>query len=649
MSSVSYNTYKVVQNTCEKEIKQFLDVVFQQVETNKFYQIFTEAMQGNKEGMEVYRELLRRAPETQGGSFWLVRKQLKSLKEERGTLAENIAKISDPLYSREGYLEINLPFRMGASVRQAMGITGESALVTDQERNSDLIQCGFPRPYSVFVPYGNDTPLKKEDYPFPISVIGMFAGAHHCQPKNLKAYFKSIYDVLQPGGIFLLRDHDAKTEKLKAIADIAHRFFNALTNVPEKDEETEVRNFQALSYFIKIAQEVGFKVASEPLIREGDSTQNALIKFYKPAEDQKEAQVGFIREKMINCCRQRPTAKNYFRDEKQTHLTKVEWLNVEQEVAQAAFYKKHPFFQYPHARDTLESLSVFGQSFQAAMNKRSFTDVFLSDYTLMNSTISIASGAQNATKSVFYSASNLLSKLGKFLPHQENPAWEAPAAYYGEWLERYSQTLEKIPSYEHPYYQNLKGFFSVLKESFKKASEQQSLSSLLLDRQTIKNITTGVAITGDLMWRQLFASGVKAFYGGQENADAREIGLIVNLKGKDKALKACGDKIKEVIEEKGNPYKGIIVPRYRELTEVLDILSKYDIEIAEIAGQTALEIEFVVDADGQLPKMDGVQELYRRHNYFAEEKKIAACLVPINQLNHIFKNYRTLIHRVYDF
>ncbi|MBA3815508.1 MAG: hypothetical protein H0X29_03120 [Parachlamydiaceae bacterium] len=650
MNSVSYDTYKFVENHCKNEIKQFLNVVFQQVNTEKFYQIFTEVMQIKEiDGMGVYRELLRRAPEAKGGFFWKVKAGLKALKEEKETLVKNIELISDPLYQRKGYLEINLPYRMGASVCKAMGISGKTALVNDKERVSDILQCGYPKPYDVFVPYGDDAPLKKENFPFPISVVGMFAGAHHCQPQNLKSFIQSIYDILEPGGIFYLRDHDANTTENKAIADIAHRFFNALSDVSENDEEAEIRNFQALSYFIQIAQEAGFKVASEPLIREGDASQNALIKFYKPFQDEAQAHIGYIREKMINACRSRSSTKMYFRDSKQTHLTKVEWLNVEQEMAQAAFYKKNFFIKYPHARDAKESLLVFRKSFQAALKNSSFREVLFSDYTLMNSTITIATGVQNIAKSALYIPCKWLSNLGNFLPHHKNAHWEKPSEYYGAWLDKYSNSLEIIPSYEHPFYQNLKGYFKVLSSSFGKSLEQQSLSKLMIDRQTIKNITTTVAISADLLWRQFFASGVKAFYGGQDNADAREIGLIINTNGKENVLKGCEKNVKALVEEEKNPYKGIIVNRYKGLTEVLKELSVNDVEIVEIAGQTALEIEFSIENGSKLLEVAGVQKLYYRHNYFSEENKIVACLVPVNKLQTIFKDFGDNIHRIYDF
>lgn len=651
MNSVSYDTYKFVKDNCENDIKQFLNVVFQQVDTEKFYNIFTEVMDAKlNDGMQVYRELLKRAHEAKGGILWKIKVGLKALKEEKSTLAKNIELISDPLYSRKGYLEINLPFRMGQAVRKAMGITGPSALVNDQERFTDFLQRdSYLAPYDVFVPYGEDAPLKKEDFPFPISVVGMFAGAHHCQPQNLRPFIQSIFDLLEPGGIFLLRDHDANTQERKAIADLAHRFFNVLSCVPVKEEEVEIRNFQALSYFIQIAHEAGFKAASDPLVREGDSSQNVLIKFYKPFDDKKEAQIGFIREKMINVSRQRPSTKAYFRDRKQTHLTKVEWLNVEQEMAQAVFYKNNFFINYPHARDAKESFSVFVKSFQAARKNESLQEVLFSDYTLMNSTICIATGMQNIAKSLFYTPCAWISKLGDFLPHQNNPNWERPSKYYGEWLEKYSNSLEVIPSYEHPFYENLKGFFKVLKENFTEASKHQGLANLLIDRQTVKNITTTVGISTDLLWRQIFASGVKSFYGGQENADAREIGLIIDTKSKKNPLEGCENQIKVIVEEESNPYKGIIVPRYKELVEILKNLDDHDIEVVEIAGQNALEIEFVVESKGSLPEMEGVQELYSRHNYFSNQKRIVACLVPINKMQKILREHRGIIHRIYDF
>lgn len=650
MSSVSYETYQQVHQNQQAEIKQFLNVVFQQVDTEKFYQIFAEAMAAKTNGMDVYRVLLDRAPrEAQGSLLWQFKAALKSLKEERGTLADNIAKISDPLYTREGYLEINMPFRMGASVRQAMGITGDSAVVNDEERLTDLVQCGFPRPYRIFVPYGEDNPLRKENFPFPISVVGMFAGAHHCRPKNLQPFIQSIYDLLQPGGIFLLRDHDARTDDLKAVADVAHRFFNALTNVSEDDEQAEIRNFQALSYFIQIAQTAGFILASEPLVREGDTTQNALVKFYKPVEDHTKAQIGLIREKLINACRQRPSTKSYIRKEVQTHLTKVEWLNVEQEQAQAQFYQNNPFWAYPHCRDALESASVFIKSFQAARSNESTKNILLSDYTLMNSTITIATGIHNIAKGIIYTPLGWISKLGGLLPHQENSAWQKPAGFYGNAMRKYSDSLEEITSYDHSYLQDLKGFFSTLTASFSEARQQQNLLSLLVDRQTVKNITTGVAMVGDLLWRQLFASTVNMFYGGQDNGDAREIGLIVNPKDNPNPFEGCGDNVKSIIQEEGNPYKGIIALRYRKLTEVLETLSNNGVEIVEIAGQTAMEVEFVVDNDGNPPAIDGMVEINRRHYYPNDQKRLAACMVPVDKLHLVLKIHRSLIHRIYDF
>lgn len=86
---------------------------------------------------------------------------------------------------------------------------------------------------------------------------------------------------------------------------------------------------------------------------------------------------GSICQNLIHACQHRLSTKAYIRDKKQTHFTKVEWLNVEQEMAQASFYKKNLFIHYSHASDAKKSLSVFLKSFKAALNTTSFKAVLL--------------------------------------------------------------------------------------------------------------------------------------------------------------------------------------------------------------------------------------------------------------------------------
>lgn len=653
-NSVSLQTYQYARTHLKTPVQQFLSNIFQQVHTPAFYKNFEEIMDLNPlDGMAVYKELQRRAPQTQGGRFWKLKMQLKALRGELHPLLANIAKISDPDFNRQGgVVEIGLPGRHIKGVSKAMGLKGKNALVNERESFLDIAQCGFPRPYARFIPYtAAHHPLSKEQFPDPVSVVLMAAGLHHCPKANLHSFLNSIYNILEPGGLFLLRDHDASTENVKVVADIAHRFFNVLTGVKPQDEESEVRNFASLQFFIDAAHKVGFKVASSPLMREGDPTINCLIKFYKPAESKTEAEIGFIREKLINACNSSRAAKKYVRKLMQTSFSRVEWFNVESESSLANFLKTHSFWQYPHMRDANETAAVYIKSLKAALKSTSVRQVLTSDYNVMNSTILAATSIHNITKGIFHLGLRALSHLGSLLPqHEVDDEWEKPARYYAEWMKKYSDSLEVIPFYEHPYAKHLSEFFTLLKTSYRTVRQKKSCRLLLTHGQTYTNLATAVSMTGDLLWRQLFASLVKTFYGGQESGDARDIGLIIKCADHGKVEALLGEQMKAKVSEEGNPYAGIIVPRYRALQNCLQTLSTNNIEIVEIAGQRSIEMEFLVDKGQALHLPTGIQELYRRK--FIEDddaKELAACTVPIRQLSTLMNNHSNRIHRIYDF
>lgn len=649
-NSIDLEVYNKLYNSpaLKERMGRFLGLIFQKVNVDKFFDIFNETMKNNPiNGMEVYNTLRARAHEAQGNALWKVRKDLKALKDEHNPVIANIKKLSDPdLIRHGGIVEIGLPGRHIKGTMDAMGLQGINVVVNDQERATDFIQCGFPKPYKTFIPYtAKHEPLNKEDFPNPVSAFLMIAGGHHSPKANLEAFFKSIFDILEPGGVFFLRDHDSQKEEDILTATLAHMLFNALNGVASQDEENEVRNFNDLKHFQDIASRVGFKIASEPLMRDNDPTLNKIVKFYKPLNDKDEADIGFIREKMINFCNANKEVKKYIRKAMQTNFTKVEWFNVDSEQAIARFYQDFPFWKYPHFRDAMQTVKVYFKSFRAARRRASFWKVFKSDYNLMNAAITTAATAQNVVRGIFNTGFDILSQFGRILPEKCNPTWKKPSLYYAKWMNKYSKSLEKIPSYEHPYMKKLKKFFKVLRNTFQETRNTDGLVSLITDKQTFKNIATGISMTGDLLWRQAFASIVKSIYGGQENADAREIGIIL----KREKISAFFNRFHKVIEEKGNPYVGLVVPRYSVLKRAIIELQTQWMEVVEIAGQRAIEIEFSLPKDSDAPDIEGLEILYTRAHLQDTNKHIVACMVPVNQLGNIISKYDSLIHRIYDF
>ena len=85
--------------------------------------------------------------------------------------------------------------------------------------------------------------------------------------------------------------------------------------------------------------------------------------------------------------------------------------------------------------------------------------------------------------------------------------------------------------------------------------------SLLIDKQTINNIATGIAFSVEMCFRAAIATLVNASMGGYENGDQRQIGLII---------------------KHNDTYNGIVSDRYDELRHTVHDLSDND-EIIEIA------------------------------------------------------------------
>ncbi|MBX9702957.1 MAG: class I SAM-dependent methyltransferase, partial [Silvanigrellaceae bacterium] len=113
-----------------------------------------------------------------------------------------------------------------------------------------------------------------------VDLVTIFIGLHHAPPHKLEPFVKSVFRVMRSGGVLLLRDHNA-TEEMKPIVNLAHSTFNAGTGVSYHDEITEIRNFQPLSYWISLLENIGFERKGNPILQEGDPTANTLVAFIK--------------------------------------------------------------------------------------------------------------------------------------------------------------------------------------------------------------------------------------------------------------------------------------------------------------------------------------------------------------------------------
>lgn len=625
-----------------QEIRDFLSNVFQQVDVEAFMKMYEEIIENSENGKQIYQQLLERSHEVKGNLISKIKAPLMALKNERGTLANNIKKMFDPSTSIDGYAEIGFPGRMIKSMEKAMKLSGPKIVVNDQERATDFIQCGFPKSYDRFVALNDYEPLNLEENS--LGIISCFIGVHHCPKDKLDAFIRSIYKSLKPGGVFLLRDHDCHSNELTKLASLIHCLFNANTGVPEKEEKNEIRNFQSADYWVNYLANRGLACVSdrdEMYVRDGDPSKNIVIKFVKLPE----------RYEYLHYIKKIMETKNlgffYNRKLPQTYLTAIEWFNVDsaRSLGQFTSDQHENFWDYTYLRDVKELWSIYFNSIRQARKVTSLKDIATSDYGIMNLFISTMMTTEYVAKATLFFPLRMVSKLGFLFPHnEEDEHWNNVSNRYATWLKQYGDSIQEIPSYAQKfnildYWRNLRAGWSA------SGNAGRGVISRIVDRQTIKNLATGLAMTSDLTARKLVSAPVNLFYGGADNADAREIGLII--KCNDSALE-FGEGVKVITQLENSPYKGIVVKRYKNLEEILIKFANNDIEVIEIAGQNTIKVELQCRDLDELNDVRS-EELSVRTCLSNPNNKIISYNVKIEELSSLLKEKNDKLFRIYDF
>ena len=130
----------------------------------------------------------------------------------------------------------------------------------------------------VFIDYKNPTRLGMPDTS--ADLVTMNQGLHHLPQDNLIQFLTEVHRVLRPGGLFIVREHDA-TETLIPVLDLAHSIFNVVTGVSVTQEREEIRAFRPILEWRKIIESVGLTDTFVYEMEKGDPTWDEMMCFVK--------------------------------------------------------------------------------------------------------------------------------------------------------------------------------------------------------------------------------------------------------------------------------------------------------------------------------------------------------------------------------
>lgn len=591
-----------------EEMGDFLHNIFMQLDEEKFFIVMDTILEDKKvSDEEIYNKLFSAISEASPGTLSKLKLSLRSLsclKEELGDQTAEL--VGDKQVCN--YAEIGYPGRMTRPLKKRLQISGKCYVIHDEERLTDYVEAGFPLPYDQFVSLNDYSPISSDEIPSEsLDLVCMYIGLHHIPHEKLDPFIDSIKRVLKPGGSFILMDHDADSIAMIHFVDVVHSVFNAATGVSPFTNSQEVRNFHSLSYWKDKLEAHGLILFSHPpLIRAGDSTKNSLIRFDKPLPPFAE-NTSFDPELL------RPLS--------QTYLTAAEWQNVRAAQRYAEFVKTNPACDFPYFREIGGFWDVYGNSWKAASQEGSFSDIAFSDYNLMNLFVGVSMTCEYGIKGILNTPFSIGNQLtGGFLSSSKDSPTDQERIRS---LQAYGEFIENTPFYEYPYFQEIKSYWNSY-------TQNKTLKS------RIKGVAVGAGMTIENTIKGIVSLPLSWIYGSESLGDSKTMQLLV--RDDDEEFQKLKDPDIKLIVAHEN-LKLLEVPRYMRFTElILDMARHSLIQCHQIAGQSKIQIDVKHKASSLLLSA-GVTKLYdipaptdKEHQYIALEVEVQSLCDSIRAL-----------------
>lgn len=568
-------------NGQREEVRDFLNNVFMQLDDENFF-ILVDSILENPEldDEEIYNKLYKKIGQAKPNAITNLQHTLKSLSSLKSDLGDQTAHLAGTRQIN-GYVEIGYPGRMMRPLKERLNMQGPLYAITDKESLSDYVEAGFPRPYDRFVPLNDYEPISENAIPSgSVDLVCMYIGLHHAPKEKLDSFLDSIKRILRPGGMFILMDHDAKTIQLQNFVNVVHSIFNAGTGVPPEVNRDEIRDFHSLEHWIHLLESHGMvHYIHSPLIRDGDSTLNSLVRFDKPLEPNPIESITLDPE--------------FNRPQIHTYLTAPEWQNVRAAQRYAAFVENEPSYRYPYFSEITGFWKTYGKSWQEAEKQTGFMDVALSEYNLMNLFVGTSMTLEYGTKGLIAAPLKVIDQT----PSNKSISNMAPSDQERlRSLKDYGEFIENTPFYKYPYFKDIGSYWSTY------VKDNQSVSS------RIKGLFVGTGMTMEYTLKGLVSAPMSYFYGSDAMKEAETTHLIIH--DPENTIETIDPNILVIESSPEYSLKHIEVPRYMRFTEIMQKVAKNScVSCVNIAGHDKIQID-VKNPSSSLRDYPGTRILY---------------------------------------
>jgi FAD/FMN-containing dehydrogenase len=262
---------------------RFLQNVYRLFPEDRFHTLIKDACAQFASEEDIYRHLQRELPRIKPALAEL-RFALPSLARQKREMVRQTLQLLGARRDVDGYIEIGTTGRYAGALRRQLRVGGRLVLANGTAPTMspvDIVERGQVRPLGEFVDIGDHDPLPASLGDGQFDLVTCYIGLHHCAPEKLDAFVRSIARVLRPGGIFVLRDHDVRDERMRAFVALAHTVFNAGLGTPWEANASERRHFAPITHWTAVLADVGLRDTGARIAQAHDPSDNLLMAFAK--------------------------------------------------------------------------------------------------------------------------------------------------------------------------------------------------------------------------------------------------------------------------------------------------------------------------------------------------------------------------------
>ncbi len=262
---------------------RFLQTVYRLYPEDRFHTLIKTACERFTSEEDIYRHLQRELPRIKPLMADL-RLALPALAKQKAEMLGQTLQLLGDRKRLDGYIEIGTTGRYASVLRKHVKIAGRLVFAHGTAPTMspvDIVERGRLHRLGEFVDIGDHDPLPASLADAGFDLVSCYVGLHHCAPERILAFVQSIARVLRPGGLFILRDHDVRCERMRALVALAHTVFNAGLGEPWEVNARERRHFAPAAHWSELLGSVGLRDLGPRLAQRHDPSANLLMAFVK--------------------------------------------------------------------------------------------------------------------------------------------------------------------------------------------------------------------------------------------------------------------------------------------------------------------------------------------------------------------------------